>query len=388
MSTLKCNAFRNTASNDGGIDIDASGHVTVDGQQLPTTGALSSRRLNINGAMQIAQRSTSVTSITSAGYYTVDRWRTDLSSLGTYTQTQEADAPAGFKHSLKMDCTTADASPAAGDYFYLRYSFEGQDLQHLAYGTSSAVPMTISFYVKSNKTGNATLNIQQRDNSDRQLALQYTISTAATWEKKTLAIPGDTSGLLNDDSGSALEFQFWLNSGSNYTGGSHQTTWAAEDNTDRNASNLGIGGSTDDYFQITGVQIEQGEAATSFEHRSFGDELARCERYFEFISTEGNTRGVLGPGYCESGSTAAGYILYKTKKRAAPTITRSSTVGDFNFLNTGSSAALSALTFDAITTNGGRFSATSSASGFNDGGGGFLTALNANTCTISIDAEL
>jgi hypothetical protein len=129
MSTLKCNSIKNTATNDGGVQIDASGHVIADGVQLPSAGAFSSRRININGAMQVAQRNTSKTGITSNGYYTVDRFKTALSNLGTYTQTQESDAPAGFKYSLKMDCTVQDGSPASGDKFYLAHTIEAQDLQ-------------------------------------------------------------------------------------------------------------------------------------------------------------------------------------------------------------------------------------------------------------------
>lgn len=281
MSTLKCNSIKNTATNDGGVQIDASGHVIVDGVQLPSAGAFSSRRININGAMQVAQRNTTKTGIVDNGHYTVDRFKTILSNLGTYTQTQESDAPAGFKYSLKMACTVQDDSPASGDKFYLLHAIEGQDLQSLAYGTSSAAALTISFYVKSNKTGNATLTIQQKDNSDKQVCLQYSISAASTWEKKTLLIPGDTSGVINNDTGAGLSFQWWLNSGSDFTGGSHQTDWVTETNADRNASNLGIGGSTNDFFQLTGVQLELGAIATPFEHRRFAEELNDCKRYYQ-----------------------------------------------------------------------------------------------------------
>lgn len=281
MSTLKCNSIKNTATNDGGVQIDASGHVIADGVQLPSAGAFSSRRININGAMQVAQRNTSKTGITNNGFYTVDRFKTILNNLGTYTQTQESDAPAGFKYSLKTDCTVQDDAPASGDKFYLMHAIEGQDLQSLAYGTSSAAALTISFYVKSNKTGNATLTVQQKDNSDKQVCLQYSISAASTWEKKTLLIPGDTSGVMNSDTTAGLSFQWWLNSGSDFTGGSHQTTWATESNADRNASNLGIGGSTNDFFQLAGVQLEFGAIATPFEHRRFAEELNDCRRYYQ-----------------------------------------------------------------------------------------------------------
>ena len=328
MSTLKCNSIKNTATNDGGVQIDASGHVIADGVQLPSAGAFSSRRINMNGAMQVAQRRTSKTGITDNGHYTVDRFKTVLSNLGTYTQTQESDGPAGFKYSLKTDCTVQDDSPASGDKFYLMHSIEGQDLQSLAYGTSSAAALTISFYVKSNKTGNATLTVQQKDNSDKQVCLQYSISAASTWEKKTLLIPGDTSGVINNDTGAGLSFQWWLNSGSDFTGGSHQTDWVTETNADRNASNLGIGGSTNDFFQLTGVQLELGSIATPFEHRRFAEELNDCKRYFQSssnysvaLASASNLGMIARQG--DSGTTVQQYpgVQFQQPMRDNPTVT-------------------------------------------------------------------
>ena len=157
---------------------------TVDGQQLPTAGPLSNRNLVVNGAVNVAQRGTSNTGVTSTGYHAADRWQLGISSLGTHTVSQASDAPSGFTKSYKVECTTADASPAASDYFVVHYHIEGQDLQQLSYGNSDAKTLTISFYVKSNKTGNASFEIQQKDNADRQVSYQYTISSAATWEKK------------------------------------------------------------------------------------------------------------------------------------------------------------------------------------------------------------
>ena len=258
------------------------------GQILKTNGSgalsftdnlASNRNLIINGAMLVAQRGTSTTGVASSGYYSVDRMSMGISSLGTYTVTQESDGPAGFSKSYKIDCTTADSSPAAGDFIKVDVNIEAQNLQHLDYGASTAKALTFTFYVKSNKTGNASFEVQQKDNSDRQITPQYTINAANTWEKKTISIPADTAGLINDDNGTGLRLSWWLNSGSNYSGGSHRTTWTAEVNADRNVSNLGIGGSTSDYWQITGLQLEIGDVATPFEHRSYGDELARCQRY-------------------------------------------------------------------------------------------------------------
>jgi len=349
MSTIKVNSIKNTSTDDGGIAIDNSGHVTVDGQQLPTAGQLSNRNLIINGAAQVSQRSTSVTSVTGSGYHAVDRFQIGLNTLGTYTLTQQSDGPDGFANSFKIDCTAADSSPAAGDFFQVYQHIEGQNLQHLAYGNSSAKALTLSFYVKSNKTGNASVEIQQTDNSDRQVCLQYTINAANTWERKVLTIPGDASGVINDDNGTGFRVGWWLNSGSNFTGGTHQTTWTAEDNTDRNASNLGIGGSTDDYWQITGVQLELGEVATDFEHRSFGDELARCQRYYETTYPSGYSEGHnFNEGYPFSTSkplsfnfiasddtTTSQSYTFQCQKRADPTVRlRSAKTGALNNAHT------------------------------------------------------
>ena len=276
----KANLFVVDAGNDK-ITLDGDLEpTTINGITFPTDGTLSNRNLIINGSMIVAQRATSTTGVASSGYYSVDRMSLGISSLGTYTVTQESDGPAGFSKSYKIDCTTADSSPAASDFIKLDYNIEAQDLQHLDYGASTAKALTFTFYVKSNKTGNASFEVQQKDNSDRQITPQYTINAANTWEKKTISIPADTAGLINDDNGTGLRLSWWLNSGSTYQGGSHRTDWTAEVNADRNVSNLGIGGSTSDYWQITGLQLEVGEKATPFEHRSFGDELARCQRYF------------------------------------------------------------------------------------------------------------
>jgi len=282
-------------------------------------GALSNRNLIINGAMKVAQRGTSTTGVTSGVTYVADRMPFSLSSLGTWTLTQESDGPDGFANSVKMDCTNADASPAAADYVFFFHRIEGQDLQQLGYGTSGAQSMVLSFYVKSNKTGNGTVGFFQTDNSFKHQSHQYTINAANTWERKSIIVPSDTSGVINDDNGRGFEIEWALNSGSNFSAGTLQSTWTALNNTNRNPSNLGIGGSTSDYWQITGIQLEVGDTATPFEHRSYGDELARCQRYFEQeLSFDGNS------GFWSGDTTGStGYympISFKVEKRASPTI--------------------------------------------------------------------
>jgi hypothetical protein len=153
------------------------------------------RNIIINGDMSIAQRSTSVAGITGQGYNTIDRFETHASSLGTWTQSQSTDVPTGqgFATSLKMDCTTADASPSAGDFLYVRQKVEGQNLQYLKKGTANALSTTLSFWVRSNKTGTYIAELYDIDNN-RTISNSYTILSADTWEKKTLTYAGDTTG--------------------------------------------------------------------------------------------------------------------------------------------------------------------------------------------------
>ena len=271
MSTIKVNSIKNTSTDDGGIAIDNSGHVQIDGQQLPTTGALSNRRFNDNGAMQVAQRGTSFTS----NGYTVDRWRFSTNA-GAFTVTQSSTAPAGFTNSLKVDCTTT-GTPTGQDEGYVETKIEAQNLQHLQFGTSGAQPITLSFYVKSNKTGSYGLWVYQEDAAS-QYATTYTISSADTWEHKTITIPGNTATAINNDSGVGLDFRFYLLAGSDYAG-TPAETWTTTLTSNRTTS-LNLGDSTSNEWYLTGVQLEVGEKATPFEHRSFGDEIARCQRYF------------------------------------------------------------------------------------------------------------
>jgi hypothetical protein len=243
------------------------------------------RNLIINGAMQVAQRGTSSTGVTSNGYYTCDRFKNYISGLGTWSISQSTDAPDGFASSLKLDCTTADASPASSDYLQVAHFIEGQDLQQLQFGSSGAKSLTLSFWVKCNKTGTGRVHFAQPDASYRSIGGSYTISAANTWEQKTITIVGDTSGTINNDNGIGLEIIWWLDSGSNYNSGAMPTAWEADSAADRNAGGtLALGDSTDNEWYITGVQLEVGNVATPFEHRSYGEELALCQRYF--IQTE------------------------------------------------------------------------------------------------------
>jgi hypothetical protein len=243
------------------------------------------KNIIINGDMSIAQRSTSVASITTGGYYTVDRFNTNLTTLGTWTQSQSTDVPSGqgFAKSLKMDCTTADASPASGDLLRITQLIEGQNLQYLKKGSSSAESLTCSFWVKSNKTGTYILEIRDRDNS-RAISKSYTILSSNTWEKKTITFAGDTTGAFNNDNGSSLELVFWLGAGTNFTSGTLATSWGSRTDANTAVGQVNLGDSTSNEWYVTGVQLEAGTSASDFEFLPYDVNLARCQRYFRKVS--------------------------------------------------------------------------------------------------------
>jgi hypothetical protein len=235
------------------------------------------KNLIINGAMQVAQRGTSETGVTTSGYKQApDRFVFGLSSLGTWTISQSTDAPDGFSNSYKIECTAADASPASSSYFIFQQRFEGQNLQHLKYGTSSAQSLTLSFWVKSDKTGTYIAEFFQ---SSRHINTAYTINSANTWEHKSITVVGDTSGVIDNNNGIGLYVIWWIGAGSDYNSGTLQTSWGSV-TANRAVGNVNLADTIGNDWQITGVQLELGEQATPFEHRSYGDELARCQRYY------------------------------------------------------------------------------------------------------------
>ena len=248
--------------------------------------------LIINGDMAVAQRSTSATSITGNGVNSVDRMYWAINSIGTYTCAQESltSGPAfeaGFANAMRIDCTSADASPASADYLYMQYNFEGQDLQLFKKGTSSAEKFTLAFWVKSNKTGQGNVEFKDKDNSNRHAIGSYTISSADTWEHKVVVINADTTGAFDDDNAKSMNINWWLGSGDNFTGVAEgDAAWLAND-ADRanNDGALAINDNTANDWAITGIQLEVGEYTSStlppFQHESYGDNFLRCLRYYQ-----------------------------------------------------------------------------------------------------------
>ena len=230
--------------------------------------------------MQVAQRGVSATGITVAGYFTADRWNLAFGTLGTWTNTIENDAPAGsgLRQSFKVLASTADAAPAAADYAVCKQLIEGRDCLQIKKGSSSAESLTLSFWVKSNVTGAFIAEIEDVTNT-RTVSASYTISAAGTWERKTITFPADTTGVPANDNSGALAVAFYLAMGSNYTSGTLQTAWGATTAANRAVGQTNLAATVNNYWQMTGAQLEVGSTATPYEFKSYADDLRQCQRY-------------------------------------------------------------------------------------------------------------
>jgi len=251
--------------------------------EVATNSQIGGRRnIVINGAMQISQRSASVTGIgASAGYFTLDRWYLEAgTTAGRLTMTQTADGPVGFANCMKLDCTTADTSIAAGELLVLQQHIEGQDVQAIGKGVSGAKEVTLSFYVKANAAFDFNAEIQDQDNGRTNGKL---FATTTDWVRHEITFEADAddgSSPFDDDNAKSLSVNFWLHGGSTFTSGTLASGWENTTNANRAAGIDSFYSNTNNNFFITGLQLEVGSVATPFESRSFGEELALCQRYY------------------------------------------------------------------------------------------------------------
>ena len=281
------------------------------------------KNLVTNGAMQIAQRTTSATGLGGAAAYgSVDRFIIEAGhTAGRLTMAQVADGPSGFANCVQLSCTTADTSIATEEYLIFSQRFEGQDLQQLKKGTSDAESVTVSFYVKGNASATYTLELKDNDNGQFN-SQEFSVTT--DWVKITKTFVGDTAGAFGDDNALSLKLNFWLHAGSQYTGGTHvSNTWGSTVNTRVGDNQTSFVDSTDRTLFLTGVQIEIGSQATPFEHRSFGEELALCSRYYtDVVRADDKTAHLIG--YVQTAAVAR--YSFHVPMRAAPTITETNFV--------------------------------------------------------------
>ena len=360
------------------------------------------RNLIINGAMQVAQRGVGPTAI-GTGYYTVDRFKTQKNNDGAFTSEQSTDHPNGAGNSLKLAVTTADTSVAADQYLYMSHFIEAQNLQHLLYGTSSAKSLTLSFWVKSNKTGTYSFVIRKLDSTKYHLVHEYTIDSADTWEKKIITISptaGSTSfitasaGAIANDNGRGLEIGFNLAWGSTYNGATNNA-WSSNTNHYATSNQVNWMDSTSNNFYLTEVQLEVGENASDFEHRSFGEELALCQRYFQHWNLGGTYQGGGGfPGMFYSVDLAFASVPFMCEMRAAPTGSISA-ANTWQYINPSDAPNnVNSVSVYGVSKSSATIQVDPSSSGSTpvvaNTSGGMLWPGNTNTndATISMDAEL
>jgi hypothetical protein len=243
------------------------------------------RNIIINGAMQVAQRGTSTASVSSgSSNFPVDRTRLQLSNGGTWTISQSTTVPSGkgFSNSIKLDCTTSDSSLGAGDYLMLQQIVEGQNVQQFAWGSSDANSLTVSFWIRSNKTGTYSLEIQHQNSSSAfyHTSKTFTISVADTWEFKTVTYAGNTAQNIINTRDAGIYVTFWLGAGTTYNSGTFADgTWNQTSGTRVSSSNVNLADSTSNELYLTGLQAELGAVASPFEFESYHTTLARCQRY-------------------------------------------------------------------------------------------------------------
>tara|TARA_A100001388_G_scaffold275928_1_gene262454 strand:+ start:747 stop:1835 length:1089 start_codon:yes stop_codon:yes gene_type:complete len=319
MSVIKVNKMESTGTTAGGVEVDSSGHVTVDGQQMPTAGPLSHRNLVVNGAMTVAQRGTSSTA---SGYQTVDRFKIGFSAVSV-TQSQQTLSSGspydeGFRNFLRLANTSTSSSTSSA--VEIQYRVEAQDLAQSGWNyKSTSSYVTFSFWARSSLAGTYYATYRNTDASPLQFIKSFTL-VADTWTKVTHTIPGGSNVVFNNDNGEGMRIMIAPHYGTSSTGsGAQLDAWHDRVGSDyfpdyaQNWSNTASA-----TFDVTGVQLEVGEKATPFEHRSYGDELARCQRYYELVRGGGGMYWINGQ--------SCGCVTYKSEKRDTPSTITASTV--------------------------------------------------------------
>jgi hypothetical protein len=350
---LKGNADGSGAIQVGGTDavtLSTALDTTLAGSlNAPNTFAFKNRI--INGAMQIDQRNAgaSVTA-TTASLYTLDRWQSFASVNSKFTIQQNAASvtpPVGFTNYLGI---TSSAATTVGstDYYGMIHKIEGLNTADLAWGTANAATVTLSFWVRSSLTGTFG-GVLQNSAGNRSYPFTYTINAANTWEKETITIAGDTSGTWLTTNGIGITLLFGLGVGSTYSGTAGAWSGSGLFSATGATSVVGTNGAT---FYITGVQLEKGRLATSFDYRPYGTELQLCQRYYYRIAA-GVTGQIFGPSYNSTTTVAAVTTTFPVSLRAAPSaLEQSGTAGDYRVNNLATTTVCTSVpTFNVASTN-------------------------------------
>ena len=302
--------------------------------------ALGDKNLIHNGAMKVDQRNagSSITVPNATNTFVVDRFRINESSGAVFTAQQVDDAPVGLEYSSKITVSTADTSLGAAEFNRIMQGIEGKNISHLNWGTSNAKTLTLSFYVKSSVTGQYYVSVFNSA-ANRTLLKGYTIDSANTWEKKTITVIGDQTGTWLTTNGLGIYIMWSLGTGSNYqsnTLDAYQASFAMA-----KSDQVNFAASVNSTWQLTGVQLEIGEAATAFEHEEIGITLRKCQRYFESSYNLGTapasatTVGIRLLDYATTGANSGmGHVSFCVPKRATPSTITYDGAGTANKVST------------------------------------------------------
>jgi hypothetical protein len=337
--------------------------------------------------MTVAQRGAGPFTNASGGYQTVDRFQLSGTMGGSFTLEQVSDAPSGsgFDKSFKALAPTGFSSPTAAASAKIATSIEAQNLQHLMYGSSNAVTVTVSFWVKATVTGTYIFELYG-DDSNRTISTAYTISTSNTWEKKIITIDGDVSGTINNDNGSGLTAQWWIGAGSNFTSGTLQTAWGSYTAANRAVGQVNSVASNNDAFYLTGVCLNVGDSAIDFPHESYGDTLARCQRYYKRMSTTSSSQTfAFAYGLNYISTIFLGGLNLSPEMRAVPSF--STNVFNDDSLVVVRNNTTSQISAMAITGTGASVRLNATSSSLTAGDGAYLQ-LNKAGSYVDFDAEL
>jgi len=354
--------------------------------EVLTNSQIGRKNIIINGAMQISQRSTSETGKgASDGYFTLDRFKiaNGATSAGRYTMSQSSVTDLeGFSNALKIDCTTADTSIAADEALILQQNIEGFNVQQLKATSTTTRAFTLSFYAKSNASRAIASELRFSSGTNRQASKLHTIGTS--WARYTFTVPAASSTQIDNDNSNQMQVNFWLHAGSTFTSGTLSATFEASNNANRAAGIGSIFASTDNTLEITGIQLEVGSQATPFEHRSFGEELALCERYFQVYGAN-STYVPIANGISYSTTQARIFLVYRKPMRATPAIGSVTSLiltdrSTYDLTVTGisiSGASDLGMTMNITNSSGATYLRSA-----------FLSGLNSGTPKFDIDAEL
>ena len=331
MSTIQANAI---------LDASGGNTTTINGVTPNAYNTMGKNRI-INGAMEIDQRNAgaSVTLTNGTDQYCVDRYKFYRDVGGTFTAQQSSTAPAGFSTSMVITASTG-ASPSASQLNFVKQDIEGFNVADLKWGTSDAKDITISFWIRSSVTGAYAISVAN-NSLGRSYVTEVTVSSANTWEQKSVTIPGDTSGTWTTNNTAGIRLYLDLGSGSDYN--ATVNTWASAWDC-RTSSSVTWGATTGATLYITGVQLEVGSVATEFERRPYGTELQLCQRYFQKIGSNGGRFCAIGSIF--SPNQAQVSVPLPTKMRSSPSTTFVTATTTW-VLNNGSNAG----TCSALTTN-------------------------------------